>query len=359
MYTSIALDSGNKPHISYFNASEECLKYAYHDGSSWHKEYVDFAEVGWYTSIALDSEGNPHISYHDYLHNDLKYAYHVNSWHKEAVDTAGDVGEHTSIALDSGDNPHISYFDNSNNDLKYAYHDGSSWQIEAVDTAGDVGDYTSIALDSVGDPHISYYDDTNSGLKYAWYNTAPAAFDLLRPGDGDTVHWPIFLDWEDADDGQQVTYDLWYSENTDFNLHTEVVGLTESTYSLGGLFPGKSYYWKVRASDGHAETWSGPNDYWSFTANWFGGDNLPATFALHPAVPNPSDGSASIGFSLPRACEVELVLYDIRGRKVATLAEGTHQPGEHSATASGLSSGVYIYELTTDGFNDSKKMVVK
>jgi hypothetical protein len=97
--------------------------------------------------------------------------------------------------------------------------------------------------------------------------------------------------------------------------------------------------------------------------DWVGIDgdesNNPAVFALHPAVPNPSGGSVSIGFALPRACEVELALYDIKGRKVATLAEGTHQPGEFSANTSGLSSGVYIYELTADEFRESKKMVVR
>ena len=87
--------------------------------------------------------------------------------------------------------------------------------------------------------------------------------------------------------------------------------------------------------------------------------NTPTGFAPHPAVPNPSDISASTGFALPRACEVELALYDVKDRKIATLAEGAHQSGEYSATANGLSSGVYIYEMTADEFSDSKKMVVK
>lgn len=101
------------------------------------------------------------------------------------------------------------------------------------------------------------------------------------------------------------------------------------------------------------------------TINWnpvgIDGDegNLPKTFALHPAAPNPSSGTASIGFALPRACEVELSLYDIKGRKIATLGDGTHQPGEYTTTVSGLSSGVYVYSITADEFSDSKKMVVR
>ncbi|MCP4229698.1 MAG: T9SS type A sorting domain-containing protein [bacterium] len=82
-------------------------------------------------------------------------------------------------------------------------------------------------------------------------------------------------------------------------------------------------------------------------------------YLSRPRINNANDSSASIGFALPRACEVELALYDIKGRKVATLAEGTHQPGEYSATANGLSSGVYIYEMNADEFSDCKKMVVR
>jgi len=62
---------------------------------------------------------------------------------------------------------------------------------------------------------------------------------------------------------------------------------------------------------------------------------------------------------LPHTCEIELSIYDIKGRKIATLAEGTYLPGEFSTEISGLSSGVYIYELTADEFSEGKKMVVK
>ena len=163
-YTSIALDTNNYPHISYYDVANGDLKYAYHDGSGWQIKTVDSdGDVGGHTSIALDSHGYPHISYHDTTNNDLKYAYWDGTqWQIKTVDSAGGVGEHTSIALDSNNRPHISYCDGINYDLKYAYWDGTSWQIETVDSDGKTGEYTSIALDTNNNPHISYYD-TYSG----------------------------------------------------------------------------------------------------------------------------------------------------------------------------------------------------
>ncbi|MHC4460646.1 MAG: InlB B-repeat-containing protein [Planctomycetota bacterium] len=175
-YTSIALDSSDNPHISYRESIDNFindLSYAYYDGT-WHVQTADsgaFLILGGHSSVALDSGDNPHISYYDYTNDDLKYAYYDGTWHIETVDSAVDVGQSTSIALDASDKPHISYHDHANLNLKYAYYDGNEWNIETVDDSGYVGwDGTSIALDSSDKPHISYYDWGFDDLKYAWYD---------------------------------------------------------------------------------------------------------------------------------------------------------------------------------------------
>jgi len=167
--TSIALDSSDNPHILYYASG---LKYAHWTGSIWDIQGIWIGSRG-YPSIALDSSDNPHISCWGDL--DLKYAHWTGStWEVQVVDADGNVGLYTSIALDSLGNPHISYYDGdtSNCDLKYAHWTGSIWEIQAVDTTGSVGLFTSIAVDSSDNPHISYYDWSNDDLKYArWTGT--------------------------------------------------------------------------------------------------------------------------------------------------------------------------------------------
>jgi immune inhibitor A len=86
---------------------------------------------------------------------------------------------------------------------------------------------------------------------------------------------------------------------------------------------------------------------------------VPAIFALYPAYPNPSSGIATIPFALPETAEVDLSVYDIKGRKIAVVIDGTLAAGEYDADISGLSSGVYIYSLKAGDYAAAEKMVVK
>jgi len=100
---------------------------------SWVIQTVDSAgNVGWYTSLAVDNAGYPHISYYDFTNDNLKYARWTGSaWSIQTVDNSGDVSGETSLAVDSAGNPHISY--HVLGDLKYARWTGSAWDLQTVD----------------------------------------------------------------------------------------------------------------------------------------------------------------------------------------------------------------------------------
>jgi hypothetical protein len=74
--------------------------------------------------------------------------------------------------------------------------------------------------------------------------------------------------------------------------------------------------------------------------------------------PNPFNKSTTIEYSLPGNAQTEIVVYDLLGHIVATLVDEYRNAGTHKVIwdASGLSTGVYIYQLKTDDFVVSKKM---
>ncbi|MBV6513374.1 MAG: hypothetical protein FMNOHCHN_02905 [Ignavibacteriaceae bacterium] len=91
--------------------------------------------------------------------------------------------------------------------------------------------------------------------------------------------------------------------------------------------------------------------------------SVPAEYILNQNFPNPFNPETIIRFSLPENTVVELSVYDILGKKVATLADNVYyDKGNYSLRFSisdhGLSSGIYFYRLKTDRFTAYKKMTI-
>jgi photosystem II stability/assembly factor-like uncharacterized protein len=88
--------------------------------------------------------------------------------------------------------------------------------------------------------------------------------------------------------------------------------------------------------------------------------NLSGTINLEQNYPNPFNPTTEILFTLPKASDITLMLYDVLGREVAVLAQGRRNSGVHriSFNAEGLPGGVYLYKLKADNFVDVKKMVL-
>jgi hypothetical protein len=88
--------------------------------------------------------------------------------------------------------------------------------------------------------------------------------------------------------------------------------------------------------------------------------NLPTEYSLLQNYPNPFNPSTTISYSLPKASNVSLKVYDIIGNEVATLVNEFKAPGNYQIKfdASRLSSGVYFYRIQTEYFTSSKKLIL-
>jgi|GEM_PF-2111718 len=91
----------------------------------------------------------------------------------------------------------------------------------------------------------------------------------------------------------------------------------------------------------------------------------PARHQLNQNYPNPFNPVTTINFDLSDAAAVQITVYDMLGRKVASVAEGQFNSGSHTVSfdASNLSSGVYLYRLqavTAQGetFMQTRKMTL-
>ena len=86
----------------------------------------------------------------------------------------------------------------------------------------------------------------------------------------------------------------------------------------------------------------------------------PIDFFLAHNYPNPFNPETSISFGLPEGMEVKLVVYNILGQKVATLADGKYDAGVHMVkwNAADVSAGVYFYHLQAGDFNQINKCIL-
>ena len=91
------------------------------------------------------------------------------------------------------------------------------------------------------------------------------------------------------------------------------------------------------------------------------GGGVPERVALSPARPNPASGATSFVVSLPRAAQVDLAMFDLAGRRVATLHRGALAAGERAFTwrPGAVPSGVYFARLAVDGVVRSSRVTLK
>ena len=88
---------------------------------------------------------------------------------------------------------------------------------------------------------------------------------------------------------------------------------------------------------------------------------VPGTHLLPGVYPNPFNGEARFEVAVSERQQVRIVLYDVMGRQVGQLHEGTLDPFRlYAVTVDGtrLTSGLYVYVVTGETFRDTGTMLV-
>lgn len=91
------------------------------------------------------------------------------------------------------------------------------------------------------------------------------------------------------------------------------------------------------------------------------GGDLPQSISLNQNYPNPFNPSTTISYDLTQPSNVQLEVYDVLGKKVATLVDNNFKSaGSHIVNfdANSLSSGLYIYILKAEGMTYTRKMTL-
>lgn len=219
MYTTLAVDSNDIPHIAYLDDSEDDLRYATLDQTGWAIEAFESPNVdGFYPSIVIDNQGRPQITrwimgvrwlaympwtkeqdwvvtaflpnlrvastslaldhakkqvpyivFYDLDAAAVRFArYRVSGWVVQTIDETTEESVYFPLVLDSMDLPHVVYY-HAQDGLKLAIQneDGKTWDTQVVEAGVGVGMFPSLILDPQGNAHISYYDANHKNLKYA------------------------------------------------------------------------------------------------------------------------------------------------------------------------------------------------
>jgi hypothetical protein len=211
-FPSLALDKYDYPHIGYMGHTNTTLgdvRYAEWNGSEWSVEVVDNTShhMGYWMSMALDSDEHPHISYFDEFEDDLMYAeWNGSEWEIEIVDIDGNTGYFTSLAIDSYDIPHVSYYERDAGSVMYATKTKSGARQPEIVQA-DLGGYGSENVtitwrlspdDGNGLNSVTGYDIyrnmtyDSAGLGYGLVASLPngsSSFTDISAGEGDPSNY--------------------------------------------------------------------------------------------------------------------------------------------------------------------------
>ena len=226
-------------------------------------------------------------------------------------------------------------------------------------------------------------------------NDPPTNFSLKNPADSNKVvittsnvdFDEINFDWHPSQDVDNKELSYLFSgefKMTDIQgkdiIHTIDTLTNATSFSITNrnilgildsyLSPRGSIQWKVDVTDGQdtiqnneIRTLIIEGQYVALSLD--DASTAPKNFMLHENYPNPFNPTTQIRFDIPRISNVTLTIYNMLGQKVRTFTMHSVPAGYHALTWNAtndfgvpVSAGLYLYQLQTEGFIQTKKMIL-
>lgn len=163
----LALDGLDAPHVVYFDASRRVVTYAWGTGAGWSTSMVDESHFEGHTGLVLEPDGTPHVAY-AWDNGRLRHAWlSGGSWITETVDPSVVTARYASVALDPASRPEIAYYGNGR--LWHAHWIGYRWDITVVDPTTSP-EFVGLRVDASGGRWIAYRADVEGELRIARWN---------------------------------------------------------------------------------------------------------------------------------------------------------------------------------------------
>jgi len=231
--------------------------------------------------------------------------------------------------------------------------------VHTLQDSNSVSDGVTLFRVVAGMEEGTYISEAESG--YSMDNLPPAPPEAVNIAEVDDA---LRISWElDSDEPIQY-YELNRSSTEDFGDYQVWFIVDDTVFVDGDVSAGETRFYRLRATDlaGNTGDFSPTASY---TVLGIGDGAIPMEFALHQNYPNPFNPITNIRYDLPEDGIVNIAVYDMLGKQVRTLVN-THQDAGFKTISwdatndqgNPVSAGVYLYQIQTEGFVKTKKLVL-
>ncbi|MCK4593380.1 VCBS repeat-containing protein [bacterium] len=249
-------------------------------------------------------------------------------------------------------------------------------KVRASDDPGDMGDWTTVT--SSGDDLSDYIADDLRYFHYRLIMEASSDYDLTPTFEDITIEWTdhsgvdnveIFANYDDS--GVLIGWSITGDTPLGLRVLRSVDG-SEPVAIHDNPLPGSATSYLDRKDNGFGPLAGVEYCYWLEVTDADGmtsrfGPTEPVqiepkrlVLSLDDPYPSPAQDVVTLGYTLPNACSVELCVYDLAGRRVATLVTGAQSAGRHEVSwdCADQVPGVYLLRLSAPSGVMAGRLVV-